>query len=283
MSGGALETNGNRGLGDSVNLRTATVTNPISVTASSAITYRTAAGAGYGANDVTIDFAFTSDSISGTAGTTLTLLNEGTSAPATPTSHPVVFRPTFTGQFSYAGNVTITNNPAFSDRTTVLRSSNAAGTQTWSGSISGNGSFLHDGAGTAVLSGTDSYTGGTTVTAGTLETTSANVLADSGNVMLSTGAQMFLNFSGTDTINQLFFNGFATSLTGTWGSTASGATHTDDTFFSGMGKLLVSNPGGSGSSLTAASVPEPGALSLMVLVLGSGLITRTGRFRRVKR
>ena len=109
------------------------------------------------------------------------------------------------------------------------------------------------------------------------------MLADSGNVMLSTGGQMFLNFSGTDTINQLFFNGFATSLTGTWGSTASGATHTDDTFFSGMGKLLVSNPGGSGSSLTAASVPEPGALSLMVLVLGSGLITRTGRFRRVKR
>ncbi len=47
------------------------------------------------------------------------------------------------------------------------------------------------------------------------------MLADSGNVMLSTGGQMFLNFSGTDTINQLFFNGFAISLTGTWGSTAS--------------------------------------------------------------
>src|SRR5262249_20769474 len=117
----------------------------------------------------------------------------------------ITYRPTFsrTG-FNYAGPVVI-DNGAGTARRTVLQSTNTSGTQTWSGDISGSGSFLRDGAGgTTILSGNNSYLGDTTVNGGTLSITHS-YLADGADVYLShltdSSAKLNLNFVGTDTID----------------------------------------------------------------------------------
>ena len=181
-------------------------------------------------------FEFSNNTIDTTGGT-LTLLHNGD-------SQGITFRPTFSGSgFNYSGPVVIDNGGG--TRQTVLQSTNTSGIQTWSGDISGTGSFLRDGGGETILSGNNSYTGDTTVLAGMLSITHP-YLASSADVQLSTGGKLDLNFTGTDTIDQLFFDGVATSMTGTWGSTSSGATHQDDSFFSGTGMFMVTNPAGSG-------------------------------------
>ena len=55
--------------------------------------------------------------------------------------------------------------------------SNGAAT-TFSGQITGSGSLTKTGTGTLVLAGIDSYSGGTTVNAGTLSITNPNAIAD---------------------------------------------------------------------------------------------------------
>ena len=265
LSGGTLEYNGSAPTNSP---RTFTLTNPVRVTANSQIAYDSTTTGLTGTTDPGgVVFEFNSNSIDTTGGT-LTLVHLGS-------SQGITFRPTFSGSdFTYTGPVVIDNGGG--SRKTVMQSTNTSGVQTWSGDISGTGSFLRDGVGETILSGNNSYAGDTTVLAGLLSITHP-YLASSADVQLSTGGKLDLNFTGTDTIDQLFFDGVATSLTGTWGSTSSGATHQDDSFFSGMGMLMVTNPAGSGSSLESASVPEPGALSLMMFAIGSALAFRRRR------
>jgi len=87
----------------------------------------------------------------------------------------------------------------------------------------GSGNLVKAGAGTMQLSAVNTYTGNTTVSAGTLSTSNA-CLADASSVYLGTGATLDLNFSGTDTITKLFINGVMQNQ-GTWGSLTSSATN----------------------------------------------------------
>ncbi len=220
--------------------------------------------------------------LTGTGGT-LSFRNDNTGACAV--GNHCVFEPTFTGDgFDFGQPMTIfgPQGPNL-NKETELRGGNTSGVQEFSGDISGGGSFRRvNASGTTILSGNNTYTGDTSVDAGTLSIAHP-YLADAADVFLTSGAILDLDFSGTDTIDQLFFDNVS-QLTGTWGSTSSPATHQDDTFFSGTGMLLVSTPGsGSGSGLSnATTVPEPGALSLMILMLGSGLMTSNRRCRRRK-
>ena len=126
-----------------------------------------------------------------------------------------------------------------------LQVGNSSGTQTFSGVISGGGSVRRVNAGgTTILSGNNTYTGDTFIDAGILSITNP-FLANTADVGLLTGGLLNLNFLGTDTIDQLFFDGCASD----WhvGAMVS-ATNVNDTFFSGTGVLMVSTPG-SGSGL----------------------------------
>ncbi len=96
------------------------------------------------------------------------------------------------------------------------------------------------GTGTLTLSGPNTYTGDTTVTAGTLSITSA-FLPDMADVSIAAGALLNLNFSATDTIDSLYLAGSPVA-TGTWGSQSSSATHKTD-LITGTGLLLVSTVG----------------------------------------
>jgi autotransporter-associated beta strand protein len=109
---------------------------------------------------------------------------------------------------------------------------------TYGGAISGNGNLVKEAAGKLTLTGTSSYTGSTTVLAGTLQINSA-WLADSADVSLATaiGSTLNLNFSGSDTIRSLLFDGVSQYL-GTWGAIGSGAEFTSPRI-AGTGRLQV--------------------------------------------
>ncbi|MFD0895241.1 autotransporter-associated beta strand repeat-containing protein [Luteolibacter ambystomatis] len=107
------------------------------------------------------------------------------------------------------------------------------------GAGSGARTLTKNGAGTARFSGAHSYTGDTTVNAGVLSFTQTG-LASTSSVNIASAAVLDLAFSGTNTVDKLFINGVQ-QLSGTWGSTLSGADHQDDVHFSGTGKLTVAS------------------------------------------
>jgi autotransporter-associated beta strand protein len=94
-------------------------------------------------------------------------------------------------------------------------------------------------AGRLTLTGDNTYSGDTIVQGGTLSIDAA-MLDDDADLSIALGAVMDLNFAATDTIDALFFNGASQAL-GTWGSTASGATHISDLYFTGLGMVLVTD------------------------------------------
>ena len=106
----------------------------------------------------------------------------------------------------------------------------------YSGTIAGAGNLTKTGTGTFTMDGTKTYTGDTTVLAGTLSTNSAS-LANLADVYLTTGSFFNLNFEGSDTIDQLFFNN-AAQASGTWGAIGSGATNETE-LLTGTGLLQV--------------------------------------------
>ena len=75
--------------------------------------------------------------------------------------------------------------------------------------------------GSWTLSGNNTYTGNTMVSAGTLSLANP-YLADTASVSVSIGAALNLAFAGTDTISKLLFDGIE-QYQGTWGSQASSA------------------------------------------------------------
>lgn len=99
-------------------------------------------------------------------------------------------------------------------------------------------SLTKDGSGKWTLSGANTYSGATSIKAGTLAITRAKSLG-SGVLDIADGAKLQLDFIGTQQIAALTFNGGAAQANGTYGSTLSPATHKDDVHFAGSGTLTV--------------------------------------------
>jgi autotransporter-associated beta strand protein len=93
------------------------------------------------------------------------------------------------------------------------------------------------GPGTLLLSGTNSYTGNTTVSGGTLVITQP-LLADGADVIVKTGAILQLDFAVSDTIDQLSLGGVF-QQPGEYGSQASSAPNKSP-LITGTGTLTVS-------------------------------------------
>ena len=104
--------------------------------------------------------------------------------------------------------------------------------------IPGNGGLTKSGSGKWILTGANTYTGDTTINGGTLSLSDAN-LANAAHVLISSGAKLELNFSGTDTINQLWLGG-SRMPAGVYSSANS-------SFITGSGTLTVNDLSATGS------------------------------------
>ncbi len=69
--------------------------------------------------------------------------------------------------------------------------------------ISGTGGLTKQGAGIFTLSGTNTYTGDTTVSAGTLELSGSSAIADTGHVQMADVAGATLHLNADETIGSL--------------------------------------------------------------------------------
>jgi autotransporter-associated beta strand protein len=108
----------------------------------------------------------------------------------------------------YNGDPNIYALPAFSSTLTLTGSGNGYISKI----LTGSGSLTKSGTGTWSLVNANSYTGSTTVLAGTLKLgngTSHSNLANTAAVVVANGATLHLNFSGTDTVASLSFDGIA--------------------------------------------------------------------------
>jgi autotransporter-associated beta strand protein len=118
------------------------------------------------------------------------------------------------------------------------------------GSISGtatlvantSGGLTKSGMGALTLSGANSYTGDTRVSAGTLSLSNGN-LADAADVRLSAGAVLDLTFAAgaPDVVDELYIDGVQ-QADGVWGAIGSGAAH-ESASITGSGQLKVTTGG----------------------------------------
>lgn len=167
--------------------------------------------------------------------------------------------------------------------------------------LPGPGALVMSGPGTLQLTAANTYTGGSTVSGGTLEATVAGALG-SGNVSVAAGATLTLDssaainsaadllvdasatavnliYGGTDNIHALSLDGgFTFQPAGTYGSLASGATHKLP-IFTGNGILNVGATGTTTTLHASNTSPVYGTpITLTSTVTGTGTPTGTVAF-----
>ncbi|WP_416548305.1 YDG domain-containing protein [Limnohabitans sp. DCL3] len=183
---------------------------------------------------------------------------------------------------------------------------NRVGTLSVANDISGTGSLVNAGFGTITLTGNNSYSGGTTLAAGTLNLGSANAIGDAsslanvGPITFSGGVLQFSVSNSTDYssrfatgLQQLYSldtNGqsvtLASALTGTGTSTLtktgsgtltlSGAnTHTGATTVS-AGTLAVTHAAALGTTAAGTAVSAGAVLDVQNVALGDEVLTLNG-------
>ena len=159
------------------------------------------------------------------------------------------------------GNGTVHNNHATTAATLTLGAGNA--TATFSGVIAnGAAAALHlvkTGTGTQTLSGTNTYSGNTTIMQGMLVLARAT-LADAANVSIS--GTLRLDHAATDTIGGFVLNG-TPMWKGAWGPVGSSARYQTPSI-TGTGTLLVTSgpdPGFNGWAWESDLAPLPPAQS----------------------
>ena len=129
---------------------------------------------------------------------------------------------------NYAGGaITVTNNSSLT--------LDGAGTGQMNIGLTGTGTLTKIGGGTWSLSGTNTYTGATTVSAGTLVVSNPD-LSDTATLSIASGAVLNLPYTGTDTVGALVIHGVS-QPNGLYDSTHSSGAIT------GTGKIQVGSSG----------------------------------------
>jgi autotransporter-associated beta strand protein len=146
------------------------------------------------------------------------------------------------------------------------------------GNITGSGGITKAGNHTLTLSGSNTFSGTTSVQAGKITYANAASLAP-GPLSISSGRSVDLNYSGTRLLGSLTLNGVAQPY-GTYGSTNSTATY-KSAYFGGAGTITVTNypvvfhgNGHTGGTVPATQTKNPGIN--LSLATNSGGLVRTG-------
>ncbi len=136
---------------------------------------------------------------------------------------------------------------------------------TFSGIMSGTGGFTKAGSGTLTLSGANTHSGVTAITAGALRLGAANVIPDASAVTISTGATFDLN-SFSDTIGSLAGAGTVALGSGTLTAGSDGTSTTFSGAIGGTGGLIKTGAGTmmltGANGFTGAVSVDAGALTL---------------------
>ncbi len=185
------------------------------------------------------------------AGTVVTGISEDGTTIGISNSFPFIFKPNTNIVFGTVPRTLTLDGTNANDNTLASVISNSA-----AGGIVG---VTKKGSGKWVLTGSNTYTGDTTVEAGILSMNNA-FLANTSTVRMNGTGVLDLNFAGSDIVNRLFFNG-AQQANGTWGRIGHPTAMFTSAFFTGNGLLNV----GGGPLGALASVPEPSALMLSAI------------------
>jgi autotransporter-associated beta strand protein len=172
---------------------------------------------------------------------------------------------------------------------------------TYSGALSGSAGLTKIGTGTLVLSGINSYTGGTRVNDGTLTALNGNNIPNTGTVTLANVASAYLNIAGSETIGPLSGGGatggtvllsantltisnnvtttFAGIISGTGGALIKTGTgkqvlsgnnsYTGSTDVNG-GTLIINGTHTSATTVNSATLGGTGTISVGALTLTNG-------------
>ncbi|MEI6345444.1 MAG: autotransporter-associated beta strand repeat-containing protein [Verrucomicrobiota bacterium] len=140
--------------------------------------------------------------------------------------------------------------------------------------ISGSGALVQSGSGTTILTGSNSYTGQSIVSAGTLLALSGQSLG-TGTLILSgssTNQATFSSFTGSSlTINSLVLNGYSTiALAG-----GNSLTATNAVIINGLGNILSLSgawTNGTTTLLSGRTLATNGTISLSIKDLGIGVL-----------
>jgi autotransporter-associated beta strand protein len=181
----------------------------------------------------------------------------------------------------------------------IASSNTFAGTLGGAGTNENNLALTKSGAGTLTLSGTNTYTGLTTISAGTLALSNGSALADTDAVSVSSGATLLLNNSetigsltgagavnlgvntltvGGDNTSQLAYSGAIAATAGSLVKIGTGTlTLTGSSTFTGgttikYGSVVIS--GGNDRLLTTGSVVLGDTTTTGKLILGDGTTAR---------
>ena len=177
-----------------------------------------------------------------------------------------------------AGTLKVANASFSSARTLTLTGSGTVeidtGTTTLSGVISGGGGLTKSGSGTLILSGANTYTGGTTVSSGTLQGNATSLQGD-----ITNNAALVFNQTAPGTYAGVISGGGSVTKTGADSLILSGAnTYTGGTTVS-SGTLQGNSTSLQGNIINNAFVlfNQTAALGTYAGVLsGSGSLTKTG-------
>jgi len=138
---------------------------------------------------------------------------------------------------------------ALTDSTTGTTVDTTGGDITLGGVLGGSGNLVKSGTGTLQLTGANTYAGSTTVTGGTLAV-DGDSLANSTSLVIN--SRLVDPSGGTEVVGTLFF-GAVQQASGTWGASGSGATHIDNTRFTGTGVVSVTTGPATGYSTWASA------------------------------
>src|SRR5204862_470870 len=136
------------------------------------------------------------------------------------------------GSIAGAGNATQNAN--------TLTAGGTNATTTFSGVMSGTGGLTKAGTGTLTLSGVNSYTGTTNVSAGTVSV-NGTAIADASNVTVGSGATFDL--TGSETVGSIAGAGNVTLAANTLTAGGSNASTTFSGIMSGTGGLTKAGTG----------------------------------------
>lgn len=180
---------------------------------------------------------------------------------------------------SDAGFTDLTLSGAVNNAGSGLTFDITGGTLTESGAISGSGGVTKAGTGTLVLSGVNSYTGTTTVNAGTFALGGGSAIADTAAVSLANASGAALRLDASETIGSLAGGGAAGGNVNLQANTLTAGGDGTDTAFagvlSGTNGALVKQGAGTFTLTGTNTYTGTTTISAGTLQVGSGGTTGT--------